>query len=412
MQSKVLITGLGTVNPCGNTIDEYWESLKNGCSGIGTITRFDIADFSAQIAGELKNFDPIDYIDKKEQRRMDRFTHYAIAAANMAIADAGIDFSVMDRDRIGVVVGSGVGGIETHEIQNQILINKGPARISPFYIVMMIADIAPGHISIIHGLKGPNYAVTSACATASHAIGDAFKIIQRGDADMMICGGAEAPITRMSLAGFDNMRAISRRNDDPQGASRPFDADRDGFVMGEGAGIVVLESEKSAVKRNAKIYAEFAGMGFTGDAFHITAPAPNGEGAVRAMRAALNDAGMSPEEIEYINAHGTSTEYNDRNETEAIKMVFGDYAYKIPVSSTKSMAGHLLGASGGVELIAALLAMKNSCIPPTINYTTKDPECDLDYVPNTARQSSVRSCLSNTFGFGGHNACLIVREYK
>jgi len=412
MNRRVLITGLGTVNPCGNSVAEYWESLKEGRGGIGLITRFDAAEFDVRIAGEVKGFEPTDYIDKKEQRRMDRFCHFAIAAANMAVEDAGCDFSRLDRDRIGVILGSGIGGIGTHEAQNKTLLEKGPKRVSPFFIVMMISDIAPGHISILHGLKGPNYSVTSACASASHAIGDAFKIIQRGDADMILTGGTEAPITPISISGFANMKALSTRNDDPAGASRPFDAGRDGFVTGEGAGIVILESEESALKRGAKIYGEMCGIGFTADAFHITAPAPNGEGAIRAMRAAIEDAGMTPDEIEYINAHGTSTEYNDRNETEALKTVFGDYAYKVPVSSTKSMTGHLLGASGGIEFIAAVFALQEGCIPPTINYEKKDPECDLDYVPNTARRQTVRSCLSNTFGFGGHNASLVIREYR
>jgi len=412
MNRKVLITGLGTVNPCGNTVEEYWNSLVSGRSGLGTITHFDPADYSVRIAGEVKNFDPVDFIDKKESRRMDRFTHLAVAAADMAVADAGIDFSTIDCDRAGVVVGSGVGGIETHEKQVETLLNRGPGRISPFFIVMMITDIAPGHISIRYGLKGPNYTVTSACASASHAIGDAFMLIQRGDADMMICGGAEAPVTKISIGGFSSMKALSTRNDEPEKASRPFDAERDGFVTSEGAGMVVLESEESAVKRGAKIYGEMAGLGFTADAYHVTAPAPEGEGAMRAMKTAIRDAGLSPEEIEYINAHGTSTELNDKNETQAIKTVFGDYAYKIPVSSTKSMTGHLLGAAGGVEFIAAVLAMNKSCIPPTINYEVKDPDCDLDYVPNTAREREIRTCMSNTFGFGGHNASLVLKEYK
>lgn len=411
MNEKVLITGMGAITPCGNTVDEFWDSLKNSKSGIGEITRFDTTDFRVTIAGEVKNFDPLDYIDKKSQKRMDRYTHFAVAASNMAIEDAGLDFSKLDAGRIGVIVGSGIGGIETHEIQCTNLIQKGPGRISPFFIFMMISDIASGFISMIHGLKGPNYSVTSACASASHAIGNAFKTILRGDADIVITGGAEAAVTRISIGGFGNMKALSTRNEDPQRASRPFDSERDGFVLSEGSGILILESEKSAIKRNAKIYGELAGMGFSADAYHVTEPAPQGEGAVRSMSAALKDAGMSPGEIEYINAHGTSTEYNDRNETTAIKTVFKEHAYKIPVSSTKSMTGHLLGASGGVEMIASVLAMNNSLIPPTINYENKDPECDLDYVPNIARSQSVRTVLNNTFGFGGHNASLIAREY-
>lgn len=412
MNRKVLITGMGAVTPCGNNIADYWDSLKNGKNGIGPITRFDASGCSVRIAGEVKNFDPLDFIDKKIMRRMDRFTHFAIAAAHLAIEDAGLNLDKLDRDRIGVIVGSGVGGIETHDIQHSIMLEKGPRRISPFFIIMMIADIAPGYISQIHGLKGPNYAVTSACATASHAIGDAFKTIQRGDADIMVCGGAEAAVTMISIGGFANMKALSTRNDEPEAASRPFDLDRDGFVLSEGAGIVILESEESAIKRDAEIYGEIAGIGFTSDAYHVTEPAPNGEGAVRSMNIALADAKMSPDEIEYINAHGTSTPHNDRTETQAVKTVFKDYAYKLPVSSTKSMTGHLLGASGGVELIAAVLAMKHGCIPPTINYHTPDPECDLDYVPNTARRQTIHSFLSNTFGFGGHNASIVAREYN
>jgi len=412
MNRKVLITGIGAITPCGNNIADYWESLKNGKNGIGPITRFDASACSVRIAGEVKNFDPLDFIDKKVMRRMDRFTHFAVAATTMAIENAGLDFNKLNCDRIGVIVGSGIGGIETHENQNALMLEKGPGRISPFYIIMMIADIAPGYISQIYGLKGPNYAVISACATASHAIGNAFKTIQRGDADIMVCGGAEAAITMMSIGGFANMKALSTRNDEPETASRPFDLDRDGFIVSEGAGIVILESEESAKKRDAQIYGKIAGIGFTSDAYHVTEPAPNGEGAVRSMNTALADAKMSPEEIEYINAHGTSTPYNDRTETRAVKTVFKDYAYKVPISSTKSMTGHLLGASGGIELIASVLAMRHGCIPPTANYQNPDPECDLDYVPNTARRQSVRSFLSNTFGFGGHNASIIVHEYN
>ena len=412
MNRKVVITGLGAITPCGNTVADYWNALQNGRSGLGAITRFDASDHSVKIAGEVKGFDPLDFMDKKLQRRMDRFTQFAVAASNMAIEDAELDFEKLNRDRIGVIVGSGIGGLETHEIQCKTLFEKGPGKISPFYIIMMISDIATGYISMLHGFKGPNYAVTSACATASHAIGDAFTTIERGNADIMISGGTEAAVTRMSIGGFANMKALSTRNNDPQGASRPFDSDRDGFVLGEGAGIIVLESEESAVKRGAKIYGEIAGIGFSADAYHVTEPAPHGEGAVRSMNAALEDAEMSPEEIDYINAHGTSTPYNDRNETMAIKTVFKDYAYRVPISSTKSMTGHLLGASGGIEFIAAVLAMQHGSIPPTINYQTKDPDCDLDYVPNVARKQSVRSIMSNTFGFGGHNACLVAREYR
>lgn len=412
MSRKVLITGMGAVTPCGNNVAEYWDALKNGRSGIGPISRYDASGHAVRIAGEVKNFDPLDFIDKKTMRRMDRFTHFAIAATRMAIEDAELNLEKIDREKIGVIVGSGIGGIGTLEYQHALMLEKGIGRISPFYIIMMIADIAPGYISQIYGLKGPNYSVTSACATASHAIGDAFKTIQRGDADIMICGGAEAAVTMMSIGGFASMKALSTRNDKPEAASRPFDLERDGFILSEGAGIIVLESEDSAIKRDAAICGELAGIGFTGDAYHVTEPAPNGEGAVRAMNIALNDANMSHEEIEYINAHGTSTPHNDRTETKAVKTVFKDYAYKVPFSSTKSMTGHLLGASGGIELIAGVLAMKHGCIPPTTNYDNPDPDCDLDYVPNTARRQTVRSFLSNTFGFGGHNASLIIREYN
>ncbi len=411
MNQRVLITGLGVLSPCGNTIDEYWKSLSNGKSGLGPITRFDSTEFSVKIAGEVKGFNADEFIEKKTQRRMDRFTQLAVAASAMAVADSELDFEKQDRNRIGVILGSGIGGIETHERQCFILKDRGPRGVSPFYIPMMITDIAPGYVSIMHGFKGPNYAITSACASATHAIGESFKTIQRGDSDIIFTGGSEAAVTQISISGFANMKALSTNNDKPAEASRPFDRDRDGFVLGEGAGIVILESEKSALKRNAKIYGEIVGTGFTADAHHITEPAPKGEGAVRSMSLALKEAGMRPDEIDYINAHGTSTPYNDRTETVAIKTVFEDYAYKVPISSTKSMTGHLLGASGAVELIASLLAMKYGCIPPTINYTTKDPDCDLDYVPNTARKQEIRSILSNTFGFGGHNASLIARVY-
>jgi 3-oxoacyl-[acyl-carrier-protein] synthase II len=412
MKRKVLITGLGAVTPIGNTVQDYWQSLVKGIGGIGYITRFDAVNLPVKIAGEVKSFDPLNFIDKKLVRRMDRFTHFSVAASQMAIADSGINFNAIDHNRAGVIVGSGIGGIETLMEEHKTMIERGPGRISPFFIVKMISDIAPGYISIFYGLKGPNYAVTSACASASHAIGCAFKAIQYGDADVMVCGGSEASITELSIGGFANMKALSVRNDDPHTASRPFDLHRDGFVMGEGAGIVLLEAEEIAVKRGAKIYGELAGVGFTGDAYHVTEPAPEGEGAIHSMCVALEDAGMTPDEIEYINAHGTSTPYNDKTETLAIKTVFGEYAYRLPISSTKSMTGHLLGAAGGIELIAAVLAMKNDCIPPTINYQTKDPDCDLDYVPNTARYKPVHSVLSNTFGFGGHNATLVAREYR
>ncbi len=412
MSRKVVVTGLGALTPCGNDIDSYWDSLKNGRSGLGMITKFDTTDFSVKIAAELKDYDPLDHFEKKESRRLDKFTQYAIVASNLAIKDADIDFSTLDRDRIGVIIGSGVGGIESHEAQHKVLMEKGPGKVSPFYIILMIPDIAPGHVSMIHGLRGPNYSVTSACATGSHAIGEAAKTIERGDADVMICGGTEAAVTPMSVAGFGNMKALSTRNEDPVGASRPFDLERDGFVLGEGAGIVVLEAEEIAQKRGARIYAELAGVGFTADAHHVTAPAPDGEGAVRAMRIALNDAGLNADEIEYVNAHGTSTPFNDKTETISMKTAFGDHVKDLSISSTKSMTGHLLGAAGGVEMIAALKALYHDTVPPTINYENEDPECDLNYTPNVAVEKKISTVMSNTFGFGGHNACLIAVEYR
>lgn len=412
MSKKVVITGMGVLAPNGNTVDTYWDNLVNGVSGIGKITGFDTTGFAVNIGGEVKNFDPVDFIDFKESRRMDRFTHFAIAASNMAIEDAEIDFSKHDRTRCGVIIGSGIGGLQTHENQHTALLNKGPKRISPFYVVMMITDIAPGYVSIIHGLQGPNYAVVSACATASHAIGDAMKTIQRGDADVMICGGTEAAVLPMCVGGFASMKALtSSHNDNPTSASRPFDKTRDGFVLGEGAGIVVLESEENAIKRGAKIYSELAGVGFTADAYHVTAPAPGGEGAVRSMNLAIKDAGLTAADVQYVNAHGTSTPFNDKNESAAIRTVFGEYADSINVSSTKSMTGHLLGAAGGVELVASVKALETGIVPPTINYNTPDPECDLNYTPNKMIKREITSVMSNTFGFGGHNASLVVKKY-
>ncbi|RKY90010.1 beta-ketoacyl-[acyl-carrier-protein] synthase II [candidate division KSB1 bacterium] len=408
---KVVITGLGVITPIGNNLEEYWESLKKGKSGVTKISKFDTSDFPSQIAGEVKGFKPEDFIEKRDLRRMDPYTQYAVAASRMAIEDSGIDLSKEDTTRIGVIIGSGIGGMVTLEEQHKILLTKGPRRLSPLFVPMMISDIATGYVSMIFKLKGPNYAVTSACATSSHAIGDAYMLIKRGSADVMVAGGSEAAITPVSLGGFASMKALSLRNNEPEKASRPFDAKRDGFVIGEGSGIVILESEEHALKRNARIYGELAGIGFTADAYHLTAPAPGGEGAVRGIKACLEDAKMKPEDIDYINAHGTSTEWNDKIETTAIKTVFGEYAYKIPISSTKSMTGHLLGAAGGIELVASILCMKNSIIHPTINYEYKDDECDLDYTPNVARKKEIKALISNTFGFGGHNACLLVRKY-
>ena len=412
MKKRVVITGLGVVSPVGNNQEDFWKSLSQGRGGIGRISRFDVSKYSAQIAGEVKDFDPAQYMDRKELRRMDRYTHYAMAAARMAVEDSGLKIEGEFAERVGVIIASGIGGTETWEAQHQKLLESGPDKVSPFFVPMMISDIAAGYVSIAFGAKGPNYATVSACASAGHAIADALRIIETGDSEAMICGGAEAPITPLALAGFCSLRALSTRNDHPEHASRPFDKDRDGFVMGEGAGLVVLEELEHAKARGARIYAELAGSGITGDAHHITAPAPGGEGAARAMRMALKNAGLKPEEVDYINAHGTSTDLNDKYETAAIKTVFGEHARKLAVSSTKSMTGHLLGAAGGVELIATALCMKHGVIHPTINYTTPDPECDLDYVPNQARPAEIRAALSNSFGFGGHNACLAVRKYQ
>jgi 3-oxoacyl-[acyl-carrier-protein] synthase II len=410
---RVVITGMGAVTPLGNSVAEYWDSLKNGRSGAGPITLFDTTDFATKIAAEVKDFDPTAHIDRKMSRRMDRFCMFAVSATAMAMEDAGLsDLSGIDVNRVGVVVGSGIGGMTTFESNHTALVEEGPRRISPLFIPMMIADISPGYISIIHGLKGPNYATTSACATASHAIGDACRIIERGDADIMISGGSEASVTAMGVGGFNAMRALSTRNDEPERASRPFDKDRDGFVNGEGSGIVVLESLEHALQRNARILAEIGGLGFTADAYHLTAPAPDGDGAMRAMQTAIADAGLQPEDVDYVNAHGTSTGLGDIAETLAIKRALGDHAQHVYISSTKSMTGHLLGAAGGIELIATALAVQHGIIPPTINLETPDPECDLNYTPNTAVEKPVRNALSNTFGFGGHNASILVKQYS
>lgn len=411
---RVVVTGIGVISPIGNTTEEFWNALLAGVSGADYITRFDTTYFETKFACEVKNFDPLLYLNRKEVQRMDLFTQYAIASVHQAIEDAGLNIDKVDKDRAGVVYGSGIGGMMTYHEQQQIVYERGgkPDRISPFFIPMMISDIAAGQIAIRWGFKGPNYATTSACATSSHALANALMLIQRGDADIMIAGGSEAAICPMGVGGFNAMKALSTRNDDPKTASRPFDKDRNGFVMGEGGGALVLETLEHALNRGARIYAEFAGIGLTDDAFHITQPAPGGEGAVRSMRAALNDAGLLPTDIDYINAHGTSTPFNDKNETEAIKTVFGDYAYKVSISSTKSMHGHLLGAAGAIEAIATILAIVKGIIPPTINYFTPDPDCDLDYTPNKPREREVRAALSNTFGFGGHNATLIFKAFE
>jgi len=412
MKRRVVITGMGTITPVGLNVNEFWSSLVAGKGGVGRITRFDASAFSTQIAAEVKGFDPSSIIDRKELRRQDRFVHYAIAAAHEALVDSKLELDKEDRDRIGVLVGSGIGGTETWEAQFQKLRDFGPDRISPFFVPMMIIDMASGEISIRWNLKGPNFATVSACATSAHAIGESFLIIAREDADIMITGGSEAAITPLSMAGFCSMRALSRRNDAPEKASRPFDLSRDGFVMGEGSGILVLEEMERARARGVRIYAELAGYGATADAYHMTAPAPGGEGAARAMRAALSSAGMSPEEVGYVNAHGTSTDLNDKYETMAIKTVFGSHVSKLAISSTKSLTGHLLGAAGVIETIATAKTLVEGIVHPTINYEIPDPECDLDYVPNQARKLAVTAAISNSFGFGGHNVCLALKRYQ
>jgi 3-oxoacyl-[acyl-carrier-protein] synthase II len=409
---RVVMTGAGAVTPVGNTAEEFWTSLLAGRSGIGPITRFDASQMPTRIAGEIKGFDPLKYIDKKDDRKFDRFLKYAIACATMAVEDAGLKTDRVDATRFGVLVGSGIGGIETLLEQYAILTEKGPDRVSPFFVPMIIVNMASGVVSMRFGARGPNSSVVTACATGNHAIGDAMRIIQRGDADVMIAGGAEAIIVPLTIAGFCQMKAMSTRNDDPTKASRPFDAERDGFVCGEGGGLVVLESLEHARAREARIYAEIVGYGMTGDAHHMTAPDPEGDGAARAMAAALRDAALEPSSVGYINAHGTSTPYNDKFETIAIKRVFGDHAKKLAVSSTKSMTGHLLGAAGGIEAIATAFALHHGMLPPTMNYEKPDPDCDLDYIPNQARKQEIEVALSNAFGFGGTNATLAFKKYR
>jgi len=409
---RVVVTGLGVVSPLGIGIKEFWKSLCEGISGAGRITRFDASAYSVQIAAEVKGFDPLQYMEKKDLKKMDLFIQYALAAALMSVEDAKLQITTENADRIGVLVGAGIGGLRVIEEQHKILLSRGPDRISPHFIPSLIANLASGQISIRLGAKGPNSCVATACATGTHAIGDSFKIIQRGAADVMIAGGCEAAITPLAVAGFAAMRALSTRNDQPQKASRPFDAKRDGFVIGEGAGVLILEELSHALSRGATIYAEVSGYGMSGDAYHITATSPGGEGAAGCMRLALEDAGVSPGEIDYINAHGTSTYYNDVAETQAIKSVFGEHAYKLAVSSIKSMVGHLLGGAGAVEAAATVLAIRDRIIPPTINYEYPDPECDLDYVPNQARKAEIRFALSNSFGFGGTNASLVLKWFE
>jgi 3-oxoacyl-[acyl-carrier-protein] synthase II len=411
---KVVVTGIGAITAIGNTVDEFWQGLMEGKSGGAPIKRFDATHFKTKFACEVKDFDPLTYLDRKEVQRADPFAQLALSATVMAVEDAGINFDKLNKKRIGVIISSGIGGMWTLHHQHEVLFQREgkPDRISPFFIPMLISDIASGFVAIKYGLKGPNYSTVSACATSSHSLADALMLIQRGNADMMIVGGAESVICPMGVGGFNAMRALSTRNDSPETASRPFDKDRDGFVMGEGAGILILETLEHAEARGAKIYGEFAGFGLTDDGYHITQPAPGGEGAVDSMKNAIEDAGLTINDIDYINAHGTSTPFNDKNETAAIKTVFGDRAYDIAISSTKSSTGHLLGAAGGVEAIVSILTIKNGMIPPTINYFTPDPDCDLNYTPNKPVKREVNVALSNTFGFGGHNASLIFKKFE
>lgn len=412
MKNRVVVTGAGVISPIGSGLEVFWQAILSGKNGAGRITQFDASKFDSQIATEVRDFDPLKYLNSKDARHMARFVQFAIVAAQQAAVDAKMNLETINKERAGVVVGSGIGSLHTIEEEHSRFLQKGPAKLSPFLIPMLIVNEAAGQISIHLGLKGPNSCVATACASGSHAIGDAFKIIQRGDADIMFSGGTESCITPLGVGGFCALKALSKRNDNPEHASRPFERDRDGFVIGEGAGIAVLENLEHAKKRGVHIYAEVIGYGMSADAYHITAPDPEGIGAAAAMEAALKDAGLRPQDISYINAHGTSTKLNDKVETMAIKRVFKDFAKKVAVSSTKSMTGHLLGAAGAIEFIICALAVKNDIVPPTTNYDHPDPECDLDYVPNHARKMKVEAALSNSLGFGGHNATLIVRKFK
>ena len=412
MKRRVVVTGMGTITPVGNDVATTWRSLIEGKSGTAPITKFDASNFPVKFAAEVKGFNPLDYMDRKEAKRADQYTQYAVAAARQAMTNAGlVERNGMDPDRIGVIIGSGIGGLKSFEEQHDVYRERGVGKISPFFIPMFIADIAAGIVSMMFNAKGPNYATVSACATSAHAIGDAYRTIQYGDADVMITGGAEATVTPMAIGGFANMKALSERNDSPETASRPFDSTRDGFVMGEGAGILILEELEHALERGATIYAEIVGYGATGDAYHLTAPAPDGEGAQRAMKRALKDAGLEPKDIQYINAHGTSTPANDFNETRAIKAVFGEHAKSVNVSSTKSATGHMLGAAGAVEAVVSAMVVGTGIIPPTINYQNPDPELDLNYTPNKSVERDVNAVLSNSFGFGGHNTTLAIKRY-
>jgi 3-oxoacyl-[acyl-carrier-protein] synthase II len=409
---RVVVTGLGAVTPLGNTVEEFWTKALAGQSGIGPITRFDVTQFDAKIAGEVKNFDPSSMVERKETRHMDLFVQYSLIAGREAFLQSGLNMEQEDRARMGAVIGSGIGGIAPLEEQYEILLKKGPGRCSPFLIPMMIPNLASGYLAIKLGLEGPNSCTVTACASGNSALAEAYRTIQYGDADIMFAGGAESVVCRTAVAGFSAAKALSLRNDDPQRASRPFDKDRDGFVIGEGAGIVVLELLEHAQARGAKIFAELVGIGQSDDAYHITAPRPDGQGAARAMQNALKDAGISPEQIDYINAHGTSTGLGDIAETKAIKRVFGDHAHRLAISSTKSMVGHCLGAAGGIEFVAVVMTLVNQIIHPTINLDQPDPECDLDYVPKQARQAKVQYALSNSFGFGGHNVSVLVKRFE
>lgn len=408
---RVVVTGLGAITPIGNTLDEYWQGLLTGKSGLGPITHFDPKDHVCKIAGEVKNFNPEDHFDRKEIKKLDGFTRFAIVAGKEAWADSGLKAEQEDMFQIGCIIGVGMGGVAVIEEQAEVIMAKGARRVTPFLVPKMIPNMAAGLVSITLGVKGPNSCVATACASSTHAIGDAFKIIQRGDATAMVCGGAESVITPLAIAGFGNMQALSQNNDNPQKASRPFDANRDGFVMGEGGAIMILEEYEHAMKRGAKVYAEIVGYGLSGDAFHMTAPSPGGEGGARAMTMAVRDAGIPPTEVNYVNAHGTSTPLNDKLETEAIKKTFGDHAYKLAVSSNKSMIGHLIGAAGAVEAVATVKTVQENRIPPTLNYETPDPECDLDYVPNVARDAEVNYAISNSLGFGGHNCTVCFKKF-
>jgi 3-oxoacyl-[acyl-carrier-protein] synthase II len=413
MKRRVVVTGMGAITPVGNDVATTWRSLIEGKSGTAPITKFDASKFPVRFAAEVKGFNPLDFMDRKEAKRADQYTQYAVAASRQAMTNAGlVERNGMDPDRIGVIIGSGIGGLKSFEEQHDVYRERGVGKISPFFIPMFIADIAAGIVSMMFNAKGPNYATVSACATSAHAIGDAYRTIQYGDADVMITGGAEATVTPMAIGGFANMKALSERNDSPETASRPFDATRDGFVMGEGAGILILEELEHALARGATIYAEIVGYGATGDAYHLTAPAPDGEGAQRAMKRALKDAGLEPKDIQYINAHGTSTPANDFNETRAIKAVFGDQAKSVNVSSTKSATGHMLGAAGAVEAVVSAMVVGTGIIPPTINYNCPEPELDLNYTPNHSVKRDVNAVLSNSFGFGGHNTTLAIKRYK